>query len=284
VQGKELSYNNYNDANAALELVSEFRDGPPTVVIVKHANPCGVASAATLIEAYEAALACDSVSAFGGIIAVNRPLDGRTAEAISGIFTEVVAAPDADEDAKAIFARKKNLRLLLTGPLPDPARGGQQVSVIAGGVLVQDRDNGRVTREMLKVVTKREPTSRELEDCLFAWTVAKHVKSNAIVYARDGSTAGIGAGQMNRLESARIAAWKARDAADKAGWSAPRTIGSAVASDAFFPFADGLLAAVEAGATAVIQPGGSIRDAAVIAAADGAGLAMLFTGMRHFRH
>jgi len=254
------------------------------VVIVKHANPCGVATGETLIEAYEAALACDSVSAFGGIIAVNRPLDGPTAEAISGIFTEVVAAPDADDAARAIFAKKKNLRLLLTGDLPDPTRAGLQIKTIAGGLLVQGRDNGQVDRAALKVVTKREPSEQELKDCLFAWTVAKHVKSNAIVYARDGSTAGVGAGQMNRLESARIAAWKAKDAAEKAGWSQPRTIGSAVASDAFFPFADGLLAAVEAGATAVIQPGGSIRDDEVIAAADEAGLAMVFTGMRHFRH
>jgi phosphoribosylaminoimidazolecarboxamide formyltransferase/IMP cyclohydrolase len=284
VQGKDLSYNNYNDADAALELVSEFRDGPPTVVIVKHANPCGVASADTLIEAYEAALACDSVSAFGGIIAVNRPLDGKTAEAISGIFTEVVAAPDADDEAKAIFAKKKNLRLLLTGDLPDANRPGLSIKSIAGGVLFQSRDNGHITEADLKVVTKREPTPAELADCLFAWTVAKHVKSNAIVYAKGGSTAGVGAGQMNRMESARIAAWKAKDAAEKAGWSEPRTIGSAVASDAFFPFADGLLTAVEAGATAVIQPGGSIRDADVIAAADEAGLAMVFTGMRHFRH
>lgn len=284
IQGKELSYNNYNDADAALELVSEFRHGPPTVVIVKHANPCGVATADTLIEAYEAALACDSVSAFGGIIAVNRPLDGKTAEAISGIFTEVVAAPDADDDARAVFAKKKNLRLLLTGDLPDPARPGLSMKTIAGGMLFQSRDNGQVTAADLKVVTRREPTGQELSDCLFAWTVAKHVKSNAIVYAKGGSTAGVGAGQMNRLESARIAAWKAKDAADKAGWAEPRTIGSAVASDAFFPFADGLLAAVEAGATAVIQPGGSIRDAEVIAAADEAGLAMVFTGMRHFRH
>lgn len=284
LQGKELSYNNYNDADAALELVSEFRDGPPTVVIVKHANPCGVASADTLLEAYQAALACDSVSAFGGIIAVNRPLDAATAEAMAGIFTEVVAAPDASKEAKAVFARKKNLRLLLTGDLPDPARGGLMLKSIAGGYLVQSRDNGRVDEAMLKTVTKRAPTDQELADCLFAWTVAKHVKSNAIVYAKDGSTAGIGAGQMNRLESARIAAWKAKDAAEKAGWQAPRTIGSAVASDAFFPFADGLMAAVEAGATAVIQPGGSIRDDEVIAAADAAGLAMVFTGMRHFRH
>jgi phosphoribosylaminoimidazolecarboxamide formyltransferase/IMP cyclohydrolase len=284
IQGKALSYNNYNDADAALELVSEFRDGPPTVVIVKHANPCGVASADTLLEAYQAALACDSVSAFGGIIAVNRTLDAATAAAMAGIFTEVVAAPDASDEAKAIFAKKKNLRLLLTGHLPDPARGGLTLKTIAGGYLVQSRDNGRVTHDMLKTVTKRAPTEQELSDCLFAWTVAKHVKSNAIVYARDSATAGIGAGQMNRLESARIAAWKAKDAAEKANWKSPRTIGSAVASDAFFPFADGLLAAVEAGATAVIQPGGSIRDDEVIKAADEAGLAMVFTGMRHFRH
>ncbi|MDP9056002.1 MAG: bifunctional phosphoribosylaminoimidazolecarboxamide formyltransferase/IMP cyclohydrolase [Pseudomonadota bacterium] len=284
VQGKELSYNNYNDADAALELVAEFRNGPPTVVIVKHANPCGVASAATLVEAYEAALQCDAVSAFGGIIAVNRPLDGPTAEAISGIFTEVVAAPDADADAKAVFARKKNLRLLLTGDLPDPARAGLTTRIIAGGVLVQQRDNGHVTRDQLKLVTKRAPTEAELADCLFAWTVAKHVKSNAIVYARDGVTAGIGAGQMNRRDSSRIAAAKAQEAAATYGWAAPRTQGSAVASDAFFPFADGLLAAAAAGATAVIQPGGSIRDDEVIAAADEAGLAMVFTGMRHFRH
>ncbi|CAN5227918.1 bifunctional phosphoribosylaminoimidazolecarboxamide formyltransferase/IMP cyclohydrolase [soil metagenome] len=284
VQGKELSYNNLNDANAALELVAEFRDGPPTVVIVKHANPCGVATGATLAEAFKNALECDSVSAFGGIIACNRPLDGATAEAISAIFTEVVAAPDADDAAKAVFAKKKNLRLLLTGDLPDPMRGGQTIAIIAGGILVQDRDNGHVTREQLKVVTKRAPTEQELNDCLFAWTVAKHVKSNAIVYARDGVTAGIGAGQMNRRDSSRIAAAKAQEAAETYNWAQPRTVGSAVASDAFFPFADGLLAAAEAGATAIIQPGGSIRDADVIAAADEAGLAMVFTGMRHFRH
>ena len=284
IQGKALSYNNYNDADAALELVAEFRDGPPTVVIVKHANPCGVATGETLVEAYQAALACDSVSAFGGIIAVNRPLDGPTAQAISGIFTEVVVAPAADDAAKAVFAAKKNLRLLLTGDLPDAKRPGLMMKSIAGGMLVQSRDNGAISEADLKVVTQRQPTGQELADCLFAWTVAKHVKSNAIVYAKDGATAGVGAGQMNRLESARIAAWKAKDAAEKAGWAEPRTIGSAVASDAFFPFADGLLAAVEAGATAVIQPGGSIRDEDVIAAADAAGLAMLFTGMRHFRH
>ena len=284
VQGKELSYNNLNDANAALELVAEFRDGPPTVVIVKHANPCGVASADSLLDAWSKALACDSVSAFGGIVAVNRKLDGPTAGAICDIFTEVVVAPDADEAAIAAFSAKKNLRLLLTGGLPDPARGGQTVAVIAGGLLIQDRDNGMLTGDMLKVVTERAPTERELADCLFAWTVAKHVKSNAIVYAKDGATAGIGAGQMNRRDSARIAAIKAREAAETHGWPEPRTVGSAVASDAFFPFADGLLAAVEAGATAVIQPGGSIRDEEVIAAANDAGLAMIFTGMRHFRH
>jgi phosphoribosylaminoimidazolecarboxamide formyltransferase/IMP cyclohydrolase len=284
VQGKELSYNNLNDANTALELVSEFRDEPTTVVIVKHANPCGVATRDTLLDAWREALACDSVSAFGGIVATNRPLDAATAEAITDIFTEVVVAPDAEEDAKAIFARKKNLRLLLTGALPDPKRGGTSLALIAGGLLVQDRDNGMVTREQLKCVTKRQPTEQELRDCLFAWTVAKHVKSNAIVYAKGGVTAGIGAGQMNRRDSARIAALRAKEAAEANGWPEPRTIGSAVASDAFFPFADGLLAAAEAGATAVIQPGGSIRDDEVIAAADEAGLAMVFTGMRHFRH
>ena len=284
VQGKELSYNNLNDASAALDLVSEFRDADPAIVIVKHANPCGVAMRATLLDAWEQALACDSVSAFGGIVAANRPLDAATAEAISAIFTEVVVAPDADEEAKTIFARKKNLRLLLTGELPDPARAGQTMAVIAGGLLVQDRDNGFVTPEQLKVVTKREPTDAELADCMFAWTVAKHVKSNAIVYAKDGVTAGIGAGQMNRRDSSRIAAIRAREAAEANGWPEPRTVGSAVASDAFFPFADGLLAAAEAGATAVIQPGGSIRDDEVVAAADEAGLAMVFTGMRHFRH
>jgi phosphoribosylaminoimidazolecarboxamide formyltransferase/IMP cyclohydrolase len=284
VQGKALSYNNYNDADAALELAAEFRDSGPACVIVKHANPCGVAMGSSLFEAYEAALACDPVSAFGGIIAVNAPIDEAAAEAMTGIFTEVVIAPSADEAARAVFARKKNLRLLLTGDLSDPARPGLTLKSIAGGYLLQSRDNGRIEPKSCRVVTKRAPTEPELADCLFAWQVAKHVKSNAIVYAKDGVTAGIGAGQMNRLESARIAAWKARDAAEKAGWSEPRTIGSAVASDAFFPFADGLLAAVEAGATAVIQPGGSIRDDEVIAAADEAGLAMIFTDMRHFRH
>ncbi len=284
VQGKALSYNNYNDAGAALELVGEFAGAAPTVVIVKHANPCGVATAVTLLEAWQGALACDSVSAFGGIVACNVPLDGPTAAAICEIFTEVVVAPGADDAARAAFAKKKNLRLLLVDSLPDPARAGQTTAVIAGGILVQDRDNGRIADADLKVVTRRQPTAQELADCKFAWTVAKHVKSNAIVYARDGVTAGIGAGQMNRRDSSRIAAAKAAEAAETHGWSEPRTHGSAVASDAFFPFADGLLAAAEAGATAVIQPGGSIRDDEVIAAADAAGLAMIFTGMRHFRH
>jgi phosphoribosylaminoimidazolecarboxamide formyltransferase/IMP cyclohydrolase len=284
VQGKELSYNNITDADAALELLAEFRASDPTIVIVKHANPCGVATRGSLLDAWTEALACDSVSAFGGIVASNRPLDASTAEAITAIFTEVVVAPDADAEARAIFARKKNLRLLLTGELPDPARRGMNLKSIAGGWLAQTRDDGAVTREDLECVTKRQPTEQELNDCLFAWTVAKHVKSNAIVYAKDGVTAGIGAGQMNRRDSARIAATRAREAAEANGWTQSRTIGSAVASDAFFPFADGLLSAAEAGATAVIQPGGSIRDEEVIAAADEAGLAMLFTGMRHFRH
>ena len=284
VQGKALSYNNINDADAALDLVAEFREADPTCVIVKHANPCGVATAATLTAAWDAALACDSVSAFGGIVALNRPLDGATAEAIASIFTEVVVAPDADADARAIFAKKKNLRLLLTGELPDPARGGLMMKTIAGGWLAQTRDNGRITKDDLKVVTTRTPSDAELADALFAWTIAKHVKSNAIVYAKGGATAGIGAGQMNRRDSSRIAAVRAREAAEANGWSEPRTVGSAVASDAFFPFADGLISAAEAGATCVIQPGGSIRDDEVIAAANEAGLAMLFTGMRHFRH
>ncbi len=284
LQGKELSYNNYNDADAALELCAEFKGQDPAVVIVKHANPCGVAQGSSLLDAWQGALRCDDVSAFGGIVAVNVPLDGPTAEAICEIFTEVVVAPDADEAAIAAFSRKKNLRLLLTGSLPDPRRGGLAVKPITGGLLVQSRDNGAITPADLKVVTKRAPTEQELKDCLFAWTVARHVKSNAIVYAKDGITAGIGAGQMNRRDSSRIAAMKAAEAAEKFGWAQSRTVGSAVASDAFFPFADGLLAAAEAGATAIIQPGGSIRDEDVIKAADEAGLAMVFTGMRHFRH
>ncbi|NBB25180.1 bifunctional phosphoribosylaminoimidazolecarboxamide formyltransferase/IMP cyclohydrolase [Porphyrobacter sp. SLTP] len=284
LQGKELSYNNLNDADAALELAAEFAGQAPAVVIVKHANPCGVAQSGSLLDAWEAALACDSVSAFGGIVAVNTELDAATAEAISAIFTEVVIAPSVSAEAREIFAKKKNLRLLECGALPNPRRGGFAMKTIAGGMLIQSRDAGAVSLDDLKVVTKRAPTDQELKDCLFAWTVARHVKSNAIVYAKDGATAGIGAGQMNRRDSARIAAIKAREAAETHGWDAPRTVGSAVASDAFFPFADGLISAAEAGATAVIQPGGSIRDDEVIAAADAAGLAMVFTGMRHFRH
>jgi len=284
LQGKALSYNNLNDADAALELAAEFQGQDPAVVIVKHANPCGVAQSGSLLEAWEGALACDSVSAFGGIVAVNTELDGATAEAIAGIFTEVVIAPSVSEEARAIFAKKKNLRLLECGTLPDPRRGGFAMKTIAGGMLIQGRDNGAVSEADLKVVTKRAPTEQELKDCLFAWTVARHVKSNAIVYAKGGATAGIGAGQMNRRDSARIAAIKAKEAAQTYEWEQPRTVGSAVASDAFFPFADGLISAAQAGATAVIQPGGSIRDEDVIAAADEAGLAMVFTGMRHFRH
>ena len=284
LQGKALSYNNYNDADAALELCAEFAGGDPAVVIVKHANPCGVAQRATLLEAWDEALACDSVSAFGGIVAVNVPLDGPTAEAICAIFTEVVIAPSVSDEAREAFSKKKNLRLLLTGDLPDPRRGGLSIKPITGGLLVQSRDNGAISRADLKVVSERQPTEQELKDCLFAWTVARHVKSNAIVYAKEGATAGIGAGQMNRRDSSRIAAMKAAEAAEKYGWDASRAMGSAVASDAFFPFADGLLAAAEAGATAIIQPGGSMRDDEVIAAANEAGLAMVFTGMRHFRH
>ena len=284
LQGKALSYNNYNDADAALELAAEFRGQDPAVVIVKHANPCGVAQAPSLREAWQRALECDSVSAFGGIVCVNTELDGPTAEAICEIFTEVVIAPSVSDEAKAVFAARKNLRLLVIGELPDPRRGGLAGKPITGGLLVQSRDQGAIDASDLKLVTRRAPTSQELSDCLFAWTVARHVKSNAIVYARDGATVGIGAGQMNRWDSSRIAAMKAAEAVRTHGWTEPRTAGSAVASDAFFPFADGLLAAAEAGATAVIQPGGSIRDDEVIAAADEAGLAMVFTGMRHFRH
>ncbi len=284
LQGKALSYNNLNDADAALELAAEFDGGEPAVVIVKHANPCGVAQGATLLEAWEAALQCDSVSAFGGIVAVNTELDGATAEAIAKIFTEVVIAPKVSAEAREIFAKKKNLRILECGTLPDPRRGGFIMKTIAGGMLLQNRDNGAISQGDLKVVTDREPTPQELKDCLFAWTVARHVKSNAIVYAKNGATAGIGAGQMNRRDSSRIAAMKAAEAAETYKWSESRAIGSAVASDAFFPFADGLLAAAEAGATAIIQPGGSIRDEEVIAAANEKGLAMVFTGMRHFRH
>ena len=282
IQGKELSYNNLNDTDAAFECLAEF--DRPAIVIVKHANPCGVAEAQSLAAAWDLALRCDPVSAFGGIVAANRVLDAAAAERITAIFTEVVVAPDADDAARAIFARKKNLRLLLTGGLPDPAAPGRSFKSVAGGFLAQSRDAGRVSEAMLRVVTQRAPTPDEMANLLFAFRVCKHVKSNAIVYAKELATVGIGAGQMNRVESSRIAAWKSEAAAKAAGLDKPRAEGSVVASDAFFPFADGLETAAAAGATAVIQPGGSIRDAEVIAAADKAGLAMVFTGMRHFRH
>ena len=285
LQGKQLSYNNINDTDAAFELVSEFSpDTGPAVAIIKHANPCGVARGETLSEAYLKALACDPVSAFGGIIALNRPLDSDAARHIVEIFTEVIIAPDATEDARKIIAAKKNLRLLTTQGLPDPSESGLSVKTVAGGLLVQDRDNRVIDDLDLKVVTKVQPTEEQLADMKFAFQVAKHVKSNAIVYARDLATVGIGAGQMSRVDSSRIAARKALDAMEAAKEKQPRTDGSAVASDAFFPFADGLLSAVEAGATSVIQPGGSMRDEEVIAAADEAGIAMIFTGTRHFRH
>jgi phosphoribosylaminoimidazolecarboxamide formyltransferase/IMP cyclohydrolase len=281
LQGKELSYNNIADTDAAYELVAEFDAATPAVAIIKHANPCGVAVGANLLEAYEKALACDPVSAFGGIVALNQRLDAPAARKIVEILTEVIVAPEADEDAIAIVAQKKNLRLLLAGALPDPRAPTLTVRSVAGGLLVQDRDDGRLDPSTLQVVTRRAPTAAELADLEFAWRVCKHVKSNAIVYAKAGATVGIGAGQMSRVDSARVAAQKAKDAA---GAGTPATVGSVVASDAFFPFADGLVAAIEAGATAVIQPGGSLRDAEVIAAADAADVAMVFTGMRHFRH
>ncbi|MBK9078425.1 MAG: bifunctional phosphoribosylaminoimidazolecarboxamide formyltransferase/IMP cyclohydrolase [Hyphomicrobium sp.] len=284
IQGKELSYNNINDTDAAFELVSEFASSTPAVAIIKHANPCGVAEGATLKDAYLKALSCDPVSAFGGIVALNHTLDAAAAEEIAKVFTEVIIAPDATAEAKALLAAKKNLRLLLTGGLADPASAGLTVKSIAGGLLVQSRDCGTVDALDLKVVSKRQPTAKEMADLKFAFRVAKHVKSNAIVYARDGATVGIGAGQMSRVDSARIAALKALDAAKAAGFAEPMTRGSVVASDAFFPFADGLITAADAGVTAVIQPGGSMRDDEVIKAADERGLAMVFTGMRHFRH
>jgi phosphoribosylaminoimidazolecarboxamide formyltransferase/IMP cyclohydrolase len=284
-QGKALSYNNINDTDAAFELVAEFDPAEgPACVIVKHANPCGVARAATLAEAYGRAFDCDRTSAFGGIIALNQPLDGPTAAAISGIFTEVVIAPGANADARSVFAGKKNLRLMTTDGLPDPIAPQLTWRQVSGGFLVQDKDTGRIGADDLTVVTQRAPSDDELSDLLFAWRVAKHVKSNAIVYAKGGATVGVGAGQMSRVDSTRIAARKAQDMAEALGLPAPLTQGSVVASDAFFPFADGLLTAAQAGATAVIQPGGSVRDAEVIAAADAAGLAMVFTGQRHFRH
>ncbi|MBN8649670.1 MAG: bifunctional phosphoribosylaminoimidazolecarboxamide formyltransferase/IMP cyclohydrolase, partial [Caulobacterales bacterium] len=285
LQGKELSYNNLNDTDAAIELVSEFSPKDrPAIAIIKHANPCGVAIGNSLLEAYNKALSCDPISAFGGIVACNSLLDEETAIAICEIFTEVVIAPEVSEAAKKVFASKKNLRLLVSGGLPEPYSNGVNYRNIAGGFLVQGRDNAPIIREKLQVVTKRAPTEKEIDDLLFAFKVAKHVKSNAIVYVKDLATAGIGAGQMNRKDSAYIAAKRAIDAQIIAKLDKPLTIGSAVASDAFFPFADGLLEAIEAGATSVIQPGGSIRDAEVLKAADDAGIAMVFTGQRHFRH
>ena len=284
-QGKALSYNNVADTDAAFELVAEFDPAQSAAVaIIKHANPCGVAVGATLEEAYRRALQCDPVSAFGGIVALNRRLDAAAARAIVDIFTEVVIAPEADDEAVEIFAAKKNLRLLTTGGLPDPLAAAEVFRSVAGGFLVQGRDTARIGAADLKIVTKRQPTDTEVADMLFAFTVAKHVKSNAIVYAKNGQTAGIGAGQMNRRDSARIAAIRAREAAETAGLPGSLADGSACASEAFFPFADGLIQAIEGGATAVIQPGGSIRDAEVIAAADERGIAMAFTGVRVFRH
>jgi phosphoribosylaminoimidazolecarboxamide formyltransferase/IMP cyclohydrolase len=285
VQGKQLSYNNINDTDAAYECVAEF-DPKRTaaVAIIKHANPCGVAEAGNIVDAYRKALACDSTSAFGGIVALNRTLDAEAARAITEIFTEVIIAPDASDEAIQIVAAKKNLRLLLAGSLPDPRADGLTVKSVAGGLLVQSRDNATVDEMQLKTVTKRAPTAAELDDLRFAFRVAKHVKSNTIVYAKDRATVGIGAGQMSRIDAARIAARKAEDAAKELKLAAPLTKGSVVASDAFFPFADGLLVAIEAGATAVIQPGGSMRDDEVIKAADDHNVAMVLTGTRHFRH
>ncbi len=285
VQGKALSYNNLNDTDAAFELVAEFDPAvAPAIAIIKHANPCGVALGSSYVEAYQKALKCDPVSAFGGVIALNGLLDGETAAAISEIFTEVIIAPEADDEAQRILAEKKNLRLLLAGDLPEAGAAGLTLRQLAGGYLLQNRDTGQVAAADLKVVTRRAPSEAELADLLFAFRIAKHVKSNAIVYVKDGATVGVGAGQMSRVDSARIAARKSADAAQAAGQTEPLTQGSVVASDAFFPFADGLLAAAEAGVTAVIQPGGSMRDDEVIQAADEAGLAMVLTGMRHFRH
>jgi phosphoribosylaminoimidazolecarboxamide formyltransferase/IMP cyclohydrolase len=285
LQGKELSYNNINDTDAAYECLGEFDSARTAAcVIVKHANPCGVAEGSDLVSAYRKALACDSTSAFGGIVALNRTLDAEAARAITEIFTEVIIAPDATEEAIAIVATRKNLRLLLAGGLPDPRAAGLTAKTVAGGLLVQSRDNAVVDDMTLKVATRRPPSEAELRDLRFAFRVAKHVKSNTIVYAKDLATVGIGAGQMSRVDSARIAARKAQDAAHELKLAVPMTKGSVVASDAFFPFADGLLVAVEAGATAVIQPGGSVRDDEVIKAADDAGIAMVFTGVRHFRH
>jgi phosphoribosylaminoimidazolecarboxamide formyltransferase/IMP cyclohydrolase len=284
LQGKSLSYNNLNDTDAAFELISEFDPATPAVAIIKHANPCGVATAPTLADAYRRAQRCDPVSAFGGIVALNGEIDAATAAEIVKIFTEVIVAPAATDEAQTIIAAKKNLRLLVTGALADPAAGGLTYKSLSGGMLVQSRDNGRIEDTELRVVTARAPTEAELADLKLAWRVAKHVKSNAIVYVKDGATVGIGAGQMSRVDSSRIAHRKSIDAAAAAGLEGALTVGSVVASDAFFPFPDGLLAAIDAGATAVIQPGGSMNDQAVIDAANERGVAMVMTGMRHFRH
>ena len=284
VQGKELSYNNINDADAALEALAEFADDQPTCVIVKHANPCGVATAATLAEAYRQALSCDPVSAFGGIIAMNGNLNGEAAEEIAKLFTEVIVAPGADAEALRIISYKKNLRLLLLPALPHAGTPAMVVKSIAGGLLVQSRDAETLDMKSLKVVTRRKPSEQEMQDLLFAWKVAKHVKSNAIIFAKHGRTTGIGAGQMSRIDSTRIAVSKSLDAAIAQGRNEPDAKGSVLASDAFFPFPDGLEAAADAGATAIIQPGGAMKDQDVIATADARGLAMVFTGIRHFRH
>jgi len=285
LQGKQISYNNLNDTDAAYELVAEFDPAvSAAVAIIKHANPCGVAVAPTLAEAYRNALRTDPVSAYGGIVALNRPLDAEAASEIVKVFAEVIIAPGISGEAAEIVAAKKNLRLLIAEGLPDPRARDLTVRTVAGGLLVQDRDWGMVEEDALKVATKRTPTPAEIADLLFAWRVAKYVKSNAIVYAKDGATAGIGAGQMSRVDSALIAARKAEEARKAAGLDHSLAKGAVCASDAFFPFPDGLIAAAEAGCTAVIQPGGSIRDNEVVAAADERGMAMVFTGMRHFRH
>jgi phosphoribosylaminoimidazolecarboxamide formyltransferase/IMP cyclohydrolase len=275
VQGKELSYNNINDTDAAFALVSEFE--APAIAIIKHANPCGVAVDKDITEAFRKALACDPVSAYGGIIATNRILDAATVEAIGNLFLEVIIAPDADTKAMALLGKKKNLRLLLTGSMPDVRQHHLMMKAVSGGFLLQDTDTASVTAKDVKTVSKRPPTQAELRDMIFAFTVAKHVKSNAIVLAKDQATIGIGAGQMSRVDSVRLACWKAEEAKLS-------TQGSALASDAFFPFDDNVHNAAKAGVSALIQPGGSIRDAEVIKAADSYNMAMVFTGIRHFRH
>lgn len=285
LQGKKLSYNNINDTDAAFELVSEFDpQEKAAVAIIKHANPCGAAVASTPAEAYKLAFQCDPLSAFGGIVAANQTIDEALATELAKIFAEVIIAPEFSTKALDILAAKKNLRLLRTGGLADPKAQGALVKSVAGGLLVQARDNAQIDALELKTVTERAPTEPELNDLKMAFTVAKHVKSNAIVYVKDNATVGIGAGQMSRLDSTRIATRKALDAAKAMGQAEALTKGSVAASDAFFPFADGLEVIIEAGATAVIQPGGSMRDQEVIDAANKAGIAMVFSGTRTFRH